>query len=90
MTGWDVAKHIDRYGKILEKSSNPFSSRLQMELKHGDYIAYLSAQSSPYGNGHCLVEVRNKGELIYKAIGAYIGGELEVELNKGFKLSLLQ
>lgn len=64
-----VAKFIDRNGRVLEKQSTPQSVHLKMVYETGDIKADLSAYQHAQGNGSTQVRVTVAGKEVFKASG---------------------
>ena len=65
----ELVQKIDKTGTVLQKTSNPFSAQLEMELVVGKTRAILRASQSPYGNGSTNVVVKKGNRILFEAQG---------------------
>ena len=62
----------DRKGEVLDKTSTPVTSTLQMKYEGNDFFINFFASSTAMGNGICWVNVKYKGEVVLAAEGKYM------------------
>ena len=70
---------VDQRGRIIEKTSNPMLSILEMEYKAGSLAFHFRAYSHCQGNGSLSLEVKDNEDVVFKADGTYIAGPYSME-----------
>lgn len=72
----------DRKGKVIAKTSNPFSSNLNMSYRRKALSIAFDVMTSPFGNGSFSLTVRTKKNVVFKATGSYNAGPYDIKVER--------